>query len=204
MNHRPPVLGILVGGASRRFPGGKLRAGLGSGTVLGTCLEALAPVADRLVLLGEPPASSPLPPGVLARGLDRLPDPEPGGGPLAGLAALAGVAPEGFLVSAGDMPFLPAPVLTELWRRSEGFDAASLALPDRRIPLPAALRPGAYPLLRELARRRPAPGPHRLLEALDAVRVPPEELGTDPGGLARWVADIDSPQDLESVQTRLG
>lgn len=189
---RVPLLGVLAGGASSRFPapGGKLAADLGGEPMLAYLVARLLPQAHELVLAGRPPPGLWVPPG-----LRVLEDPPGLSGPLAGLVALARAAPEGFVVVAGDVPFLPPGLAGALWEAGVGAAAAALAGPE---PLPLALRPEAYPVLEELARA--GRGPRHLLRRLDELELglralpppPPDEL-----------ADVDTPADLRVAREHL-
>jgi molybdopterin-guanine dinucleotide biosynthesis protein A len=189
---RVPVLGILAGGASQRFPapGGKLAADLGGAPLLHSLLRRLRPAGTRIVLAGRPPPGCPVP-----EGLEVLEDPADVSGPLAGLLALARNAPEGFVVTPGDMPFLPPRLPIALWNASQGGAGACLR---GRDPLPLALRPAGYEVLERLALE--GRGPRHLLATLaeDAPGIrelpppPPEEL-----------ADVDTAEDLRVAREQL-
>ena len=193
---RVPVLGILAGGDSSRFPGpgGKLAAPLDGEPMLLRLVRLLTPHTDRLVVAGRPPDDCPLP-----AGLEVLPDPRdqigPLRGPLAGLLALARNAPGGFVVVAGDMPFLPPRLPLGLWNASQGAAGACLA---GRDPLPLALRPDGYPDLEEHARA--GRGPRHLLAAL---RGPNPRLRELPPPPPDDLADVDTPADLRLAREHL-
>lgn len=189
---RVPFLGVLAGGASRRFPapGGKLAAELGGDTLLLHLLRRLAPHAEELVLAGAPPPDCAVP-----EGLRVLPDPPGPGGPLAGLLALARNAPEGFVVTSGDMPFLPVKLPLALWNASHGVAAACLRGSE---PLPLALRPAGYPALERLASQ--GAGPRHLLRTLAETAPGIREL---PPPSPEELADVDTPADLRLARERL-
>lgn len=193
-----PALGVLVGGHSRRFPGGKLRATLAGEPLLLRVLSRVAAAGRRHLLLGALPGDLPVPPG-----WEVLPDARPERGPLEGFRALSLASPEGFVAVAGDMPFLEAAALTQLWELSAGHAAAVVSDRGRTCPLLCALRPPAWPPLRELADREPPPGPWRLLEALEARCVEARELVDTEEAARRLVLDVDTPEALEAVRALL-
>lgn len=188
---RPPLLALLAGGESSRFPGGKLKARFRGAPLLHHVARAVGRAGVRRILVGTLPAGLSLPPGweVVA---DRI----KGGGPLAGMAAAAEAAGEGLVVVAADMPFLEAGVLTRLWALSRGGAGAAVRLDRHWVPLVVALRPPAYVPLFELARAKPSPGPGRLLDEIGARAVEPAELGLTPEAARAMFRDVDTPEDL--------
>ncbi|MBI2778069.1 MAG: molybdenum cofactor guanylyltransferase [Chloroflexi bacterium] len=198
---------VLAGGRSARFGSNKLRAELGGRAILHLAIEAVAEVADSIVVVAPPGATLILPD--LPRRRDGrirvVHDPEPFGGPLVGLeAALAALAatPSGdAIVVGGDMPRLVPAVLRRLVAtlRERQAGAAVLEVPDRVQPLPAALAvaPALEAARMLLARDRRSL--RDLLGAVETVTVPASEwLVLDPA--AASVVDIDRPEDLERMR----
>jgi molybdopterin-guanine dinucleotide biosynthesis protein MobB len=122
---RPPVYaGVLVGGASRRMGRPKQMLELGGKTFLRRAVDALAPHAQRVVVLGD----GPLPAG--GEGLPRLSDPPRLQGPLAGILGAMRWAPEATWILAGcDQPLI-TPEAVE-WLLSERGPGRWAVLPRR-------------------------------------------------------------------------
>lgn len=208
---------VLAGGASSRFGGDKLAIDLGGRPLLHHALEAVALVADRIVVVIAPGAPEPAAPRSLASRIAIARDPAAYGGPLAGLAAglaavdlaavdLAAVGPAVrddppriVLVVGGDMPGLVPAVLRLLADRlgaEEGLAAMTLdASPS--APLPLAIRPGAARdgLAACLASGRRSL--RSLLEAVPSATVPAADWrAIDPS--AATLRDIDTRGDLDT------
>jgi molybdopterin-guanine dinucleotide biosynthesis protein A len=144
----PRVTGIvLAGGRSTRFGGDKLAVEVDGRPLLHRAIDAVAEVADQVVVVigadaPEPTLPSDLPvPVVVAR------DAIAGQGPLAGLAAgLAAASHPLALLVGGDQPDLQPEVLRELLRRltpaagGPPLDVVGLEEDGRLRPLPVALR----------------------------------------------------------------
>jgi molybdopterin-guanine dinucleotide biosynthesis protein A len=197
-----PLLGIFVGGASRRMgsPKGLLRApDEGRAGASRARQEPAETLVERLVrvgaeagldvcLVGEASAYAQLVPA-----LPRLPDAPEGVGPLAGLAALLAAAGERPAVSvACDMPFVDADAL----RKVAFFPTLAAVVAPRRGP--------AAPFEPMLARWEPG----RVLPELRAAlgegvrsfqallrRLEVEPLPVD-DALSRALVDWDAPEDL--------
>jgi molybdopterin-guanine dinucleotide biosynthesis protein A len=189
-----PNLGVLVGGQSRRFPGGKLVADFFGKPLLTHVLDSLTDLPGRHFLLGTLPPTIPLPPS-----WHLLPDQNPGCGPLAGYRTMAEHSPDGFLLVGGDMPFLKSAPLLTLWKASEGSAAACLKAEKRPHPLFVAVRPEAYPKLLGPPYVGKTPGPRQFLREIGARPLPPEELGLTRMQAQRLVFDIDTPENLETA-----
>ena len=195
---------VLAGGRSARFGRDKLTELLDGRTLLDRAVDALATRCAEVVVVaaadGPAPAISP------SRHNPRirvLRDPEPGGGPLVGLAVGLEAAAEAIvLVAGGDMPALVPEVLGLLVDEvAAGAAAAALEEGGRLHPLPCAIdrvRAGTA-----LSRVRAAgrSSLQSILEALD-VTVLPEDAwrALDPGGAT--LLDIDRPADLDRAGGR--
>lgn len=201
----PRVTGIvLAGGRSTRFGGDKLAAEIGGQQLLHLAIDAVARVADEVVVVVGADAPAPaLPPGgpvpvVVAR------DAVAGQGPLAGLAAGLAAASHPFaLLVGGDQPALEPALLRELTRRltpeADGppLDVVGLEEDGRLRPLPVALRvatvgPAAVVAL--------AGGTRSLVGLFDRLRAgalgPEQWRPLDPAGDS--LRDVDTRDDLPS------
>ena len=213
---------VLAGGASSRFGADKLAAELDGAPVLHHALRTVAAVAGEVVLVLAPGAPVPVLPSELESRIVIARDAEPGGGPLAGVAAglvalgaglsatgagLAGAAaelspvgdhpPRTALVVGGDMPWLVPGVLRLMAERLEAAESLAGITLDAspQAPLPMALRPAAAgpgALACLAAGRRSL---RALLDAIPATTLPAAEWrALDPGG--ETLRDIDTPGDL--------
>ncbi|HEY5434908.1 MAG TPA: NTP transferase domain-containing protein [Candidatus Limnocylindrales bacterium] len=215
----PDVVAIvLAGGAASRFGSDKLATDLDGRPLLHHALEAVAAVADRIVVVIAPEAPLPSVPEGFARRVVFARDAAAHGGPLAGLGAglaaidtpvredashISGPEAGGFgpvaLVLGGDMPSLVPAVLrllAETLASDPSLAAMTLAAPGP-APLPMAVSPDA---VRTAIDAILASGGRRsLLALLDAV-----PSATLPGD--RWrpldpsaatLRDIDTPADLQ-------
>jgi molybdopterin-guanine dinucleotide biosynthesis protein A len=194
---------VLAGGRSRRFGADKLQARLADGrSVLAHAVAGVAAVADEIVVVVAPGA-------VRADGLPArvvlVHDPEPGGGPLMGLAAgLETATGEIVVVVGGDMPALDVSVLRLLIAAA----AADPAIDGALLEIDGAPRVSVLPcVVRRSAARRAcgealAAGDRRLrgaLERLVTTVVPAGEWrALDPSG--RTLLDIDRPSDLAAFE----
>jgi molybdopterin-guanine dinucleotide biosynthesis protein A len=208
---------VLAGGASSRFGLDKLAVSVGGRPLLHHALEAVAAVADRVVVVVAPEAPTPSSPAVLAGRVIFARDAAAFGGPLAGLAAgLAAVdafpadeAPritgarvgdEGIvLVVGGDMPSL-APAVLRLLVDGLAADPSLAAMTlgaSPPAPLPMALRPGDARtvidgILGSPSGRRSL---RALLDGLPSAAIPAATWRSlDPEGST--LRDIDTPGDL--------
>lgn len=204
----PRVIGVvLAGGASTRFGADKLAVDVGGRPLLHRSVDALAAVADHVIVVIGPDAAIPsLPAGLIGR-VSIARDPVAYGGPLAGLAAglQAAVATTGgdprtiALVVGGDMPTLVSGVLRLLAEALDGDEAlvAMTLAASEDPPLPMAIRPGAVAAAEELllAGRRSLRG---LLAAVPSATVPEPTWRTlDPDG--QTLRDIDRPGDIDAL-----
>lgn len=203
----PTVVAIvLAGGASSRFGSDKLAASLDGRPLLHHALEAVAAIADRVVVVVAPGAHAPSVPGSLAARVVVARDAAAFGGPLAGLAAglaadvtpAAGEAPRIALVVGGDMPAL-VPAVLRLLVDTLGADPSLVAMTlgaSRPAPLPMVVRPDPA---RTAIDAILASGGRRsllaLLEAVPSATLPAETWrALDPVGAT--LGDVDRPGDL--------
>lgn len=176
---------VLVGGRATRFGGDKLAADLGGVTVLDHLLTRL-PGQWPVVLVG-PRRATARPDAAWV-----VEDP-PGGGPLAGVAAGAGVAGTGLLVVvAGDMPYAAA-ALPSLLAALDGAGpevAAAVGVDDdgHANPLLAAYRTA---VVRSALSGGAHDGPAKRL--LDLAHTPVRVAG-DRG------RDVDTRADLDRLR----
>ena len=188
---------LLAGGASSRFPAGKLEAlipaalaelrgrpELAGVSVADAAYETLAAAVGRVIVLGEPKLSAPA---------ECVADQRPGEGPAASLSDLltgshlAALSDETrVLILAADAPFAP-PLLLGLMAAAQS--SVVIAAGE---PLPIATSLGA---LRAAVARTPLPRLRDLAAALSAVPLDPRIVARlDPLGSA--LADIDTTEDL--------
>jgi len=187
---------VLAGGRSTRFGSDKLAAPLHGVPLVRRAVDALAAVADEVIVVLPPGGERPdLPAGVTVAH-----DIQEGEGPLAGLhtGLLAAVRTDQVIVAGGDMPDLQPAVLRLLLDTLDhaGVDAVALADGDRARPLPLALR--TWPAADAVHTLLHA-GRRRLRDALDSLRAAvidePTWTALDPA--RRTLRDIDEPADLD-------
>ena len=188
---------LLAGGASSRFPAGKLEAlipaalaelrgrpELAGVAVVDAAYETLAAAVGRVIVLGEPKLSAPA---------ECVADQRPGEGPASSLSDLlrgshlAALSDETrVLILAADAPFA-SPLLLGLMAAAQ----SSLVIAADE-PLPIATNLGA---LRAAVALAPLPRLRSLAAALSAVPLDPRIVARlDPLGSA--FADIDTAEDL--------
>jgi molybdopterin-guanine dinucleotide biosynthesis protein A len=183
---------ILAGGRAARF-GGREKGALmvGGRSILERQIEALAQVADEVLLVGGagPPDRS---------GVRYVADLLPGGGPLSGLhTALTEAHGRATLVVACDMPYLTAALCRYLLALT---DAADLVVPrteDGYHPLCAAYtRACLGPVSRRLAQ-----GHFKLTDLFGDLRVrvvAPDTLAQF-GAPGQLLANVNTPDDYRSI-----
>jgi FdhD protein len=184
---------VLAGGASRRFGSDKRRATLDGVPLLRRAVDAVAAVADEVLVAVAPDRPVPddvrLPPGV------RVVVDEPGHeGPLAGLAAgLAAARHEVVVVLGGDHGWADTATLAGLRDALAGGagapQAAVLEVGGRTQPLAAAYRRDVLATVRA----RLAAGDPRAVALLDHLDV----TALDTPGADRTARDVDVPADLD-------
>lgn len=189
---------VLAGGRSSRFGRDKLAKPLAGRPLLHHAVRATAAVCREVLVVTAPDRPAPDLPTVLSA-LRTIPDPEPYGGPLVGLAAaLAEVEQPLVLVVAGDMPAMVPALLREMLRvaGAEEPDAVVLLEGTEVRPLPCVLRSD----VRESVGRLLATGERSLRALLETLTLrplsEPEWRAFDPEG--RTLYDIDRPEDLTS------
>lgn len=197
---------VLAGGAASRFGGPKLAAEVDGTSVLALAIASVASMAEEVLVAG------PALPGDLSAGLGSIrlvPDREPLAGPLAALAgALQQAAGDRAIVVGGDMPRLVPAVLGAMVARLDvdpPGEAVLLGAPGdaagRRQVLPVALRIGAASRAADEARAAGGRSLVALLDRLACSTIPVEAwLESDPAGTT--LLDVDTPADLERLQTR--
>jgi FdhD protein len=187
---RWPHTGVLLaGGASRRM--GAPKAGLPwrEGTLGGTVLATLRAVCRDVVIAGHGA-------GLHEGAARRLPDLQPGLGPLAGVeVALASGLDAHYLVCACDAPHLGVPALRRLATAAPEAPAACFADADgRRTPLPLRIHADMLaPLRAYLAAGQRSV--HGFLDAIGAARI----VASD-AELAH-LGGVNTPADLARSQT---
>jgi molybdenum cofactor guanylyltransferase len=185
-----PLLGIFVGGRSRRM-GGQPKGRLPSPTTGAPLIVALAHAGRAAglepVLVGDASPYADLVPDV-----PRLADDPPGVGPLGGLSALLAHAGEGRAVAvACDMPHVTAEVLADLWAQPAAPVVAARRTPDGPWePLLARYdAPSVAPFLRQIL----ATGERSFQGLLGRLQVHP---WVPTGEAARTLEDWDRPEDV--------
>jgi molybdopterin-guanine dinucleotide biosynthesis protein A len=192
---------VLAGGAATRFGSDKLAAELDGRPLLHHALEAVAMVADRIVVVVSPDAPQRALPASVARRTVLVRDAAAHRGPLAGLMTGLGEATpaDAAIVVGGDMPRLVPAVLRLLVDRLVAdplLGAVTLdAEPAARLPMvirPTLVAPVARSLLagdRRSLRALLDRVPSAVVPAIDWRRL-------DPDGAT--LVDIDIPADLAS------
>jgi molybdopterin-guanine dinucleotide biosynthesis protein A len=140
-------LGVLAGGQSLRMGSDKASRPFAGGTLLSHAVARFG-VPGRPVLVSTRSPDVPIPAGA-----ERILDPEPGLGPLAGIAALLGRAPAPWLLVVPiDLPLFPAGCGRVLAEAAHDCDAVVLTWKGRVEPFPVLLSRGIAPLVDDLLR----------------------------------------------------
>lgn len=186
---------MLAGGRSSRFGSDKLQVEIDGVGLLRRAIDAVALVADDVVVVLGPAGERDIPPGVRV-----VRDTEAFEGPLAATARGLGVITTTWaMVVAGDMPHLHPAVLREIVKVAHAarVDAVALADGARFRPIPSALRVASA---RANAEALLAQGERRLRALHDSLRTAiidePTWTALDPErGTLR---DIDVVGDLDA------
>ena len=194
-----PLGAILAGGEGRRMGGRKEEVLFRGRPLWAHAWNALAPVTG---------------PGILLQGRDRAPEglePSPdrrtGQGPLAGIETAlhraGGQGLPGVVVTAVDLPRVPASLVVGLlrrWRQSPEADVHAVVVRDgeRVQPLLGVYGAGLAPVLTDWLDGRPERAAHAWIDALgDRVwRLRPEEL-QGAVGHDEPLANLNRPEDVE-------
>jgi molybdopterin-guanine dinucleotide biosynthesis protein A len=201
---------ILVGGQAHRF-GGRDKSALvvGGRTILQRQLEALAPVADDVLIVGaradvasafrriEGPADAG--PDSCRYIVDRV----PGSGPLGGLdAALAAARDDVLILLACDMPFVTSGFLDYLVTNAAGSDAVVPRTDRGYHPLCAVYtRACRETVAKRIDERRLA-----MTDFIEAVRtrvIEPEDVERFGPG-RRLLANVNTPDEFDELVALLG
>lgn len=188
---------ILAGGLSSRMGTDKSRLRLGGRTFVELAASALAPIVERVSVVGSRP-------GIESHGLFVVRDRHEDLGALGGLqAALAAcVAPWAAVVSC-DLPFVTHELFARLASlRGEGFDAVAPLQEDGR-PQPLCALYAAGRCL-EAAERLISTGelrPRVLLRSVHTRWVSFDEL-SDLEGSRRFFENVNTPADYEEAKKR--
>jgi molybdopterin-guanine dinucleotide biosynthesis protein A len=217
---------VLAGGRSTRFGADKLAAKLGATSVLAATIEAVATVADRIVVAG-PSAPDRLSVGGIE--ITVAPDAEADRGPLAALAGVLGSLPvvaapgpdAAAIIVGGDMPRLVSSVLVRMLDELDvdptvdgvylGTPATAEASgaptgispiePSRRQVLPLAVRVQPAERAAREAVRAGRRSLQSLVEAMAAIELPAAAwLPLDPDALT--LTDVDTRRDLDRLGAR--
>jgi molybdopterin-guanine dinucleotide biosynthesis protein A len=177
---------ILNGGQATRYGGRDKGALVVDGrTILERQLEALAPVASEILLVGG---------GEPREGVRVIDDVVPGCGPLGGVhAALVEAAHPITLVIACDMPYVSAPLLACLAEMAGAADAVVPRTEDGYHPLCAAYTRACL----ERFAARLARGRYTMTDALADVKVRIVEAGDIErfGHRHRLLANVNTPAE---------
>lgn len=186
---------VLAGGASRRFGSDKRLAPVEGRALLRRAVDAVAAVADEVLVAVAP--DRPVPDAVaLPAGVRTVTDASGGGGPLAGLVAgLAAASHDVVLVLGGDHGWAEPATLAALrdaLLHDPALDVVYLEVDGHRQPLAAAYRRRVA----AVAQARLTDGDRRAVALLDALA----GVGLEPPGAARAARDVDVPDDLDHAR----
>ncbi|HEV8401519.1 MAG TPA: molybdenum cofactor guanylyltransferase [Candidatus Limnocylindrales bacterium] len=184
---------VLAGGRSSRFGRDKLAEPIDGRPLLDHAIEAVRPVATRILVVVAPDAAPPVPADV-----SIVHDPTPFDGPLAGLlAGLRAATDPVALAIGGDTPGIVVAVVDSMLAAldSAAVDAVVLEHDGRARPLPIVLR--REPAL-AAATLLFAGGERRLRAIIEALptHVIPEHAWRSLDPDAVTLRDIDTPADL--------
>ena len=199
VSDNPPLGAVLAGGASRRMGEAKAMTRLGGRPLLDRAVERIAPQVSAMVIVGGPAAWAE------RLGVDHRADAIAGGrGPLAGLLAAMDYATQirsnsdFVLVTATDMPFLPADLVSRLLGESaRGLPViprygnrlqplAALWPRDMREKIESGLKDNSHESMKDL------------YQATGFQEVSYEAAPLDP------FFNVNTPEDLATAELRLG
>jgi molybdenum cofactor guanylyltransferase len=203
-DRRDCAAAILAGGRASRLDGAdKSALVVGGRSILARQLDALAGVAGELFVVGG--ASAPNGQGPDG-GVARIPDREPGRGPLGGLQAAlhhAAAAPV-VLIVACDLPFLTHAFLAHLLDRARARPEDVDAVVPRRGGYLHPLCAAYNRRVRDAVDRRVAAGTLAMRALLDDLRVDVIEADAlarfDPDGVLFW--NVNTPDEYERACAR--
>ena len=192
---------MLVGGESRRMGRDKLLLEVGGIPLIRRVHDALAARCEDLVAVGRGAQDLPL------TGVRPVPDDRPGRqGPLAGLeAGLAAARHRRVFVAAGDMPFLPAALVSYLIERLEAGDLRAVVPRSREgsHPLCAAYDRTLLSAISE-ALDGGVRAMREFLEGVDGVAYVEERELRRFGDPDVFLINVNSPEDLERARREAG
>ena len=204
MSDRPRSGVVLAGGYSTRFEGAdKALATVEGRPMLARVVGRLAGVVDHLVVscrADQEPAFAAALDGVTDTPIAFVPDPEPDGGPLAGLAAsLAAVETPFAAVVACDMPFLDPDFVAYLFERAAGHDAAIPELDDGHLqPTQAVYRADRLAAVADRLLAADRRSLYGALDELDTVVIPASTVAAHTDW--RSLRDVNSRADLDDLR----
>jgi len=184
---------VLAGGQARRLGGqDKSRFVVGGRTILERELDALRPLASRVVIVADDPAR------FAGTGLPVVADSRPGCGSLGGIYTALTLGDGPVLVLACDMPFVSSAFLARVTRAGREADVAIPRTADGYHPLCASYAPSCAAAIRA----RLDSGALKATGFLPDVRVreigPVEIAPFDPDGLL--LLNVNTPADLALAQ----
>lgn len=201
---------VLAGGRGSRFGQDKLALEIDGAPLLDRAIEAIASVADEVIVAGRGAGGSESEAGGRGRWIE---DAEPFAGPLAGLAgALAVAGGTRAIIVGGDMPELVPDVLRAMLDELDGdptIEAVTLEAPLAAEGGAAQIQTLPLALVIEPARRAASEaldaGQRSLVSLLD-------RLARTALRSARWqsldpdantLLDVDTAADLDRIRARL-
>lgn len=192
---------VLAGGFATRFAEGeKLLAEVAGEPLLGHAIEGVAPAVDGVVVSCREEQLDAFRPIFDAASVPvaPAPDPEPDQGPTAGLAnALEAVSAPWVAVVAGDMPFVDAGFLDELFERVGDSDAAFPEVDGHQQPTHGVSRTDALAAAAEASLADDDGSLRAVLDRLDATVIPEETVRSLTE--RRTFFDVNTVVDLEGA-----
>lgn len=189
---KPPVVGILVGGANRRMGCPKALIQVEGLTLLERTVNVARSVTDDVILLGLPPFDIP----VTLSSLSVLEDRHFGIGPMGGLDSLLTARPsDSCILLACDMPYLDGRLMRRLVEAEGGFEAVICTTPlaagnaTKWHPCCGLYLPPVRARIQEAIRNKR----FGLTRLLDRMCVAPIALVGDE---VRWVENWNTPDEV--------